>query len=110
MKNLKYVIVKCEGREKAILFDEHISHCDVYAKSKIVSAGFCKFKLNKATNCLIIEVWGDSESLKIKGRKQLDQNLIFQTLQPGLWDYFMDPDDPLWDKIQDLINGIKFKI
>lgn len=94
MKTLKYVIVKCEGKERAILFDEKIIHACVYDSTQVVSAGFCKFKLNTVTKRFIIETWGGSESLKIKeGRGKLDEEKIFQSLQPGMWDYFFEDDE-----------------
>ena len=106
-KTLKYVIVKCDtGREKAIVFDEQITHFCIYNdKTKIISAGFCLLACDdRFEKGLIVETWGESRSLKLKSRELLDRNLIYQSMIIGPWDYFLNPDDPLWDEVQTMID------
>lgn len=108
-KTLKYIIVQIGiGRERAIVFDEKIPHSMCFdEKKRIVSAGFCSLKFDERfENGLIVEVWGESTSLGIKSR-ELDKNLIYQSLIPGAYDYteFLDPDDPMVQEIKELIDG-----
>jgi len=106
-KELKYVIVKVDfGREKAILFDKELVHVNMYNDiSQIVSAGFCQLKFDdRADNGLIIEAYGESTSLKLKSR-EIDPSIIYMSLLPGLWDYHIEPDDPIANHIQELIDN-----
>lgn len=106
-KTLKYIIVKADmGREAAIVFDERVVHiCTYVEQDKIVSAGFCRLIFDERFDKgLIIEVWGESTSLKLKSR-ELDKNLIYQSMIAGIYDYHMEPDDPLADHIQELIDA-----
>ena len=106
-KELKYVVVALNvDREAALLFDPRIVHADVYDKSKIKSAGFCRLTFDdRSTGGLIIDVYGRSDSLKIESRPLLDKNLIYQSLMVGPWDYFLNPDEPLYDVIDKVINS-----
>lgn len=88
-KTLKYVIVdSCQG-QKAILFSQDVSHCDIYDYKKIISAGFVSLTYNGK----IEGVWGKATSFKstplnksIHSRPE-DANIINQTLKVGPWDY-----------------------
>ena len=110
-KTLKYVIIKpLLGREAAILFDERLVHSQTVSEDiVVVSAGFCSLKYDdRSDNALIIEVWGESTSTGLKSR-EIDKNLIYQSIIPGPYDYFMEPDDPLFDKIDNMIKKARRK-
>ena len=105
-KTLKYIIVNDAGsREAAILFDERVVHLHTYIdRSKIVSGGFCSLAFDdRSDNGLIVEVWGESTSLKIKCR-EIDASIIYMSTIAGLYDYHINPDDPMADHIQELID------
>ena len=104
-KTLKYVIIKDKSsREKAILFDSAIVHADVFNKSNIISAGFCKLIFDdRSDNTLIVEVDGESISLNIKSRS-IDRDIIYKSLIAGPWDYNLFPEDPLYNEIDELMK------
>lgn len=58
---MKYIVVKHNGLELAILFDEILTHKDVAASHEVVSAGFCN--PDGAT-------WGKSISLNLSSRPE----------------------------------------
>ena len=104
---LKYLIIKpaLYSREAAVLFDERLVHAQMAGEDTIiVSAGFCSLSYDDRSDmALIVEVWGKSESLNVKYR-DVDKNLIYQSIIPGAYDYFMEPDDPMFNQINDMIQ------
>ena len=71
MNDRKYIIVKEQGCELAILFHEVISHdkfLKVYDKDSIVSAGF--FQVDIKDEELSVLAFGESTTLKKKSRKE----------------------------------------
>lgn len=67
---MKYIIVECQELELAILFDEILTHADVAAGKKVVSAGFCN------RDGLI---WGKSVSLNLEPRAE-DASIITRAI------------------------------
>jgi len=71
----KYIVVKAGGLETPIAFPEYLVHADV-AKAlgyEVISAGF--FYNEDGFQC-----FGDSFSLKVKSRFQVDSDLMMQRL------------------------------
>jgi hypothetical protein len=81
--NGKYIIFERDGLEFPVLFPNHfVAHNEIHGtfSDKPVSAGFWSFSDLDKRVC----VYGESISLKLKGRKDLDESLINKQL--GLTD------------------------
>ena len=83
----KYIIIKAQGHEQAILFDGLMAHSDFlvcFHRDTIISAGFftvgAKPKKNDAQD-ILIWTWGKSVTLKVGSRKEKDAPLIKRVLR-----------------------------
>jgi hypothetical protein len=66
--HMKYVIVEYAGVQTPFLFPAHIPH-DSLRHFRPISAGF--FCVSSGEKGMVnVSVWGDSESLKLKSRKE----------------------------------------
>ena len=79
---MKYIIVADEGFEKAILFDELLSHKMVAGLTPVVSAGFCSLNVDNFQQSTV-QVWGESVTLKLKSRIT-DAALILDAVNSSL--------------------------
>jgi hypothetical protein len=88
---MKYIIVADSGFEKAILFDELLSHKMVAGLTPVVSAGFCSIDVDNFMDrepssmliVLIVRVWGESVTLNLQSRKT-DAALILEAVNSSL--------------------------
>lgn len=81
----KYIIVKQNTIEVAILFDSLLVHADMARGFKSVSAGFfgaSSKSTEKDPDDIDVEVWGKSETLKMEVRKGKDERLIKRVIRP----------------------------
>jgi hypothetical protein len=79
---MKYIIVADEGFEKAVLFDELLSHKMVAGLTPVVSAGFCSLIVDNFQQSTV-QVWGESVTLKLKSRIT-DAALILDAVNSSL--------------------------
>ncbi len=79
---MKYIIVADEGFEKAILFDELLSHKMVAGLTPVVSAGFCSLNVDNFQQSTV-QVWGESVTLNLKSRIT-DAALILDAVNSSL--------------------------
>lgn len=73
---MKYVVFEIDGLQQPILFPEFIEHQTMalkFAGKKVISAGMVFFRDG-------IVCTGDSFSLNVKSRGELDSDLIFRHL------------------------------
>lgn len=69
---MKYVIFEGNGLVHPILFGDHTTHLQIsVAGGTPVSAGFVKFDSMNWPHC-----YGESESLKLKSRGEMDEDII----------------------------------
>ena len=69
---MKYVIFEGNGLVHPIIFGEHTAHSQInVAGAKPIAAGFVRFDTMNWPHCS-----GESESLKLKSRGQLDEDII----------------------------------
>jgi hypothetical protein len=85
---MKYIIVADSGFEKAILFDELLSHKMVAGLTPVVSAGFCSIDVDnfmdrEPSSMLIVRVWGESVTLNLQSR-EADAALILEAVNSSL--------------------------
>ena len=82
MENPKYVIVEDMGLELPIVFSPILSHFDVvnhlknFKGCKVVSAGECTPRCLKGDNTRTWGCWGQSVTLKIKSRNEIDEEIL----------------------------------
>ena len=87
MGRVKYIIIKKGGLERAYVFGELDSHREVaYALTRsldsanpfehVVSAGFCHFEAIDRFSGGKWKCYGESTSLKVKSREQLDARVL----------------------------------
>jgi hypothetical protein len=110
-KELKYIIVaESDNHEYATLFDKTLVH-SLMAPSmyRVVSAGFCQMRFDdRSENALIVDAYGGSTSLKLKSR-ECDKDIIYKSMIVGLWDYYIEPDDPGAPRLQKMIDKANSK-
>jgi hypothetical protein len=83
--NGKYIIFERDGLEFPVLFPNHfVTHNEIHGtfSDKPVAAGF--WCLSIGSDNITVSTYGESVSLKLKSRKDLDENLINKQL--GLTD------------------------
>jgi len=95
-KTLKYLIVPTPRGPRAILFSEHICHCEAFIDpEQVISAGFVTI----SSEGDVLDVYGEAISFNTTVIKKpikstpLDACLINMTLKAGPWDYGLSPDD-----------------
>ena len=82
MRDLKYLIIQIKNgslEPKAIIFNGEFVHSlilsnEMKEKYNIISAGFCKIDNEK------IECWGESVSLNLKSREEIDAEIVWMTI------------------------------
>ena len=85
MATLKYIIVKDEGFEHAIIFPEMLTHRQVAGVHNascgphLVAAGFCNIRQNEDTGDIEVSRWGKSESIPKDGRDE-DKAILEKSL------------------------------
>ena len=80
--NTKYIIVKRRGAEKAIILDNYLTHDDLLIPG-IISAGFFSFETGEddCGNPIVkSHAFGESISLGLKSREEVDSKLIDKAL------------------------------
>ena len=86
MERAKYIVAEIVSggvaMETPIIFPSFIAHSDIALRigsmgcmTKVISAGFVQFTPGKDGNCVDVEAFGESVSLKIKSRPK-DTRLI----------------------------------
>lgn len=99
MEHGKYIIMKIDGREIAICFNPIVNHCDIGTKGgsrgEVIAAGFFavsadikewengELSANSPNDPMNIDIscFGESISLNIKSRKEVDAALILPVLR-----------------------------
>lgn len=99
MKELKYIIVRAGGGQRAIVIDKTICHIDaVRDLTTVIAAGFAIIAKG-----VPLRAYGNSTSIEAAtgkpcpSRGATDQALIYAALHPGPWDYGLtqaDLEDP----------------
>lgn len=84
MDQAKYIVAEIVSggvaMETPIIFPSFIAHSDIAQNfRKVISAGFVQFAPEKDGNCVDVEAYGESVSLKIKSRPK-DTRLIAYSL------------------------------
>ena len=86
----KYIVVKADMSEAAILFPGNLTHADVARsfKNRVISAGFCDLTITEQVNgpdedLVEVRVYGESDSLKIGNRGDEDEMCIRIGLRVG---------------------------
>ena len=76
---MKYIVIESNGLETPIIFSETERHIDIIINSdfKLISAGFCRFGVNRSGN-LQVSCWGESLGLNKKSRLEVDEQLILK--------------------------------
>ena len=74
----KYIIVKEAGHEIAILFDSLLNHDVVAEGLAVVSAG--QFSTYIMKNGVEVTAFGDSTTLELSSRKEVDAEIIKKML------------------------------
>lgn len=85
--NMKYIVInKSLGGPCAIVFDKMLSHCDVAAGKKVLSAGFVDIwgetQIPRSEDIVYNPIklkavcYGESITLKIKSNPEGDQRLV----------------------------------
>jgi hypothetical protein len=83
----KYIIKEILGTEVAILFDPLINHCDIITEGnskKAISAGFfivLGLPSDHDIGDISVSVFGESITLKLKVRTNVDEKLIKRVLR-----------------------------
>lgn len=75
---MKYIIVIDNGLEKAIIFDELLTHLTVARGFNVISAGFCSIGASNDKE-MKVQVYGESVTLDMRSRKE-DATLIEEAL------------------------------
>ena len=87
MSEQKYVVVTENGIESAILFHGVLTHSEVKVfGGEIVSAGFFSWGIKKdecGNPIFSSRAYGDSVSLGLKSRPEIDSRLIDRTINTG---------------------------
>jgi len=79
MSKIKYVIIEKNGIEQPLIFGECLNHADaVFGKDGIISAGFVQ--IYSEDNQVKVCCFGESVSLKLKSRKEVDDAIIISHL------------------------------
>lgn len=80
---MKYLIVKVDGMEQAILFAPTISHQTIakgLPADSVVAGGFARVRGDKADHgdgkSLCVFCWGESVSIGVKSRAEKDEALV----------------------------------
>lgn len=73
MKPLKYLLTK---QGDLIVFSDGLSHSEMAGRRDIVGAGFIRFHDTNDAELARAECYGESVSLKIKSRKEEDEEII----------------------------------
>jgi len=81
---VKYIIFERSGLEVPVIFGHLITHRDMYAGNlKPISAGFVTIFANEkewdtitCSNEIVVSCWGESESMKLQSRKEIDAEII----------------------------------
>jgi len=72
---MKYLIVKENSCESAILFSELLTHADIAGGLRVLGAGFCQF-----LNAGEVVCYGESISCGVKSRGKEDEMIIAKEL------------------------------
>ena len=82
---MKYIIYNYRGHEIPLIFPPIMAHDEVRHHASVVAAGFCTIAadLSSRKGGVLVTCFGDSESLKKKGRPE-DAGLIESYLNKRL--------------------------
>ena len=78
MDNPKYIIVKSNTCECAIVFNSILLHNQVAGNMKVIAAGQCR--LPNEHNPNQVSAWGKSHTLNIYSRGDEDADLIYKSI------------------------------
>lgn len=88
MKKVKYIIIveSMGGNEVPIIFSDLLAHNEVAGNKTVISAGFVEIDSNSedrdTDGCseLLVSCYGESVTLKVKSRKDVDAKLIIDRM------------------------------